>query len=100
MDPVEDGNPSIGVIVDMFALTDVEELVDIVKEVSVVEINSVDTFVRCDELRNIEKGVEVNLPSDLYNEVPVVDSDNGVVTIVVAVVVLELAGVVVVWCLK
>ena len=41
MDPVEDGHLSIGVIVDMFALTGVEELVDIVKEVSVVGINSV-----------------------------------------------------------
>ena len=100
MEEMEDENPSIDVNVDISALTNVEELVGMVKELTDVEIDSVDTCVRCDELRNFEKGVEVDLPSDLYNEVPVVDSNNGVVNTVEGVVVLDLAGVSVVWCLK
>jgi hypothetical protein len=97
---VEEVNPAIDVIVDISALTGVEELVGVVKELPVVEIDSVRTCVRCNELGIFEKGVEVNVPSDLYNEVPVVEFNNGVADIVDDVVVLEYAVVRVVRCLN
>ena len=88
---VEEVNPAIDVIVDISALIDVVELVGVAKELPVVEIDSVRSCVRYDELGSFEKGVEVNVLSDLYNEVPVVDFNNGAVDILGDVVVFEYA---------
>ena len=54
-----------------------------------MNIDSEGTCVTCDELGSFEKGVEVNSPSDLYNEVPVVDFNHDVVNIAEGVLVLE-----------
>ena len=61
MDEVEDGNPCTDVIVDITSLMDVEGLVCAVKVFTVVEFDSINTFVCCDDLDDCEKRVEVNL---------------------------------------